>query len=78
MIHPEQLGSRIAEHRRARGLTQGQVAEHMGVSPQAVSKWERGLSCPDLIFFDELCDCLGVSMETLLIGKDMHALSHSA
>ena len=44
MIHPEQLGSRIAERRRARGLTQGQVAIQMGVSPQAVSKWERGLA----------------------------------
>ena len=48
MIHPEELGSRIAARRRVLGLTQGQVAVHMGVSPQAVSKWERGLACPDL------------------------------
>lgn len=68
MIHPEQLGSRIAERRRARGLTQGQVAVHMGVSPQAVSKWERGLACPDLVFLDDLAALLGVGIEELLTG----------
>ncbi len=78
MIHPEQLGSRIAARRRARGLTQGQVAERMGVSPQAVSKWERGRSCPDLIFIDELCACLDISMDALLTGKEDCPLPHSA
>ena len=68
MIHPEQLGSRIAARRRARGLTQGQVAVHMGVSPQAVSKWERGLACPDLVFFDDLAELLNVGVEELLVG----------
>jgi transcriptional regulator with XRE-family HTH domain len=68
MIHPEQLGSRIAERRRALGLTQGQVAVHMGVSPQAVSKWERGLACPDLVFFDDLAELLNVGVEELLVG----------
>ena len=68
MIHPEQLGSRIAERRRALGLTQGHVAVHMGVSPQAVSKWERGLACPDLVFFDDLAELLNVGVEELLVG----------
>ena len=68
MIHPQQLGLRIAASRRARGLTQGQVAACMGVSPQAVSKWERGLACPDLVFLDDLAALLGVSLEELLIG----------
>ena len=44
MIDLDQLGLRIAEGRRALGLTQGQVAACMGVTPQAVSKWERGVS----------------------------------
>ncbi len=80
MIHPEQLGSRIAAHRRAQGLTQFQLADRMGVSPQAVSKWERGLCCPDLIFLDELADCLQVGIEELLIGKGsgLSALAHTA
>ena len=68
MIHPEQLGSRIAERRRALGLTQGQVAVHMGVSPQADSKWERGLACPDHVFFDDLAELLNVGVEELLVG----------
>ncbi len=79
MIHPEQLGSRIAAARRASGLTQVQVADRMGVSPQAVSKWERGLACPDLIFFDELADCLHATVENLLLGEDESTpLPHSA
>ncbi len=69
MIHPEDLGSRIAAHRRARGLTQVQVADRMGVSPQAVSKWERGLACPDLTLLDDLSLLLGVGIEELLTGK---------
>ncbi len=75
MIHPEQLGSRIAERRRARGLTQGQIADRMGVSPQAVSKWERGLACPDLVFLDDLADLLDISLQELLTGRSLVALS---
>ena len=69
MIHPTELGARIADKRRARGLTQGQVANFMGVSPQAVSKWERGLACPDLVFLDDLAHLLDVSIEELLLGS---------
>lgn len=75
MIHPEQLGSRIAERRRARGLTQGQVAAYMGVSPQAVSKWERGLACPDLVFLDDLAELLDIGLEELLIGTPSPCLA---
>ena len=75
MIHPEQLGLRIAEWRRARGLTQGQVAVHMGVSPQAVSKWERGLACPDLVFLDDLAELLNMGIEELLVGSPTTCLA---
>ena len=68
MIHPEQLGARIAARRRMLGLTQGQVAACMGVSPQAVSKWERGLACPDLVFLDDLAELLNIGIEELLMG----------
>ncbi len=69
MIYPDQLGARIAERRRARGLTQSQIADCMRVSPQAVSKWERGLACPDLTILDDLADLLGVGIEELLTGR---------
>lgn len=68
MISVDKLGTRIALLRRARGLTQTQVADRMGVTPQAVSKWERGLACPDLVCLDELSDLLGISIDALLRG----------
>ena len=75
MIHPEQLGIRIAARRRALGLTQGQVAACMGVSPQAVSKWERGLACPDLVFLDDLAALLNIGLEELLVGPRVPTLA---
>ncbi len=68
MISVEKLGVRIALLRRAQGLTQTQIADRLGVTPQAVSKWERGLACPDLVCLDELSDLLGISIDTLLRG----------
>ncbi|MBE6652331.1 MAG: helix-turn-helix transcriptional regulator [Ruminococcaceae bacterium] len=75
MIHPEQLGARIASKRKILGLTQGQVAAYMGVSPQAVSKWERGLACPDLVFLDELAELLDMGLEELLLGSPAQILA---
>ena len=69
MIVLEQLGARIAQLRRDQGLTQEMLAQRMGVSPQAVSKWERGLACPDLVFLDDLADLLDVTIEELLLGR---------
>ena len=42
------LGSRIAELRRKKNMTQEELAAELGVTPQAVSKWENDLSCPDI------------------------------
>ena len=42
------LGKRIAYHRKRLGMTQEQLAQRVGVSAQAVSKWENNLSCPDI------------------------------
>lgn len=42
------IGTKIRELRRARDLTQDELAELLGVSYQAVSKWETGAACPDL------------------------------
>lgn len=69
MIVLEQLGARIATLRRERGLTQEMLAEKMGVSPQAVSKWERGLAFPNPVWLDELADILGTSIDSLLRGR---------
>ncbi len=68
MIHPETLGCHIAERRRRLGLTQGQVADRLGITPQAVSKWERGLACPDVVYLDDLATVLDVGIDELLTG----------
>lgn len=49
-------------------MTQAQVAERLGVSDKAVSKWERGLGCPDISLLNELASIYGVEVEALLAG----------
>ena len=63
-----QIGSNIAAYRKNHHLTQAKLAELLNYSDKAVSKWERGLACPDLVFLDDLAALLGVSLEELLIG----------
>ncbi|MGL4608009.1 MAG: helix-turn-helix domain-containing protein [Eubacteriaceae bacterium] len=63
------LGSRIMAFRKRKGITQEELAEGMGVSCQAVSKWENDLSCPDITLLPLLSDFFGVSIDTLLRGE---------
>lgn len=57
---------RIAVLRKARGLTQEQLATGLGVSNQAVSKWEGGQCCPDIQLLPALADQLGVTIDSLM------------
>ena len=63
------IGKRIAALRKEKGLTQEELADHMGVSPQAVSKWENDQTCPDISALPKLARLLGVSVDELLEGK---------
>lgn len=63
------LGMRIAEFRKRMGMTQEQLAEQMQVSPQAVSKWENDLSCPDIAALPGLSRLFGCSVDELLQGE---------
>ena len=67
-MNPQETGRLISRLRRERGLTQRQVAEALHVSAQAVSKWERGLGCPDVSLLPPLAGIFGVSAERLLAG----------
>lgn len=64
------LGSRISEYRKRIGITQDQLAEHMNVSPQAVSKWENDLSCPDISSLPQLAEYFNVTIDELLRGEN--------
>lgn len=68
------LGTMIAELRKQHGMTQLELAEKMGVTDKAVSKWERDLSCPDINSLPNLAQVLGVSVEDLMqIKKEAEA-----
>ena len=64
------IGKRIALLRKEKGLTQEELANHMGVSPQAVSKWENDQTCPDISALPKLAELLGVTVDELLTGRE--------
>ena len=63
------LSKRISELRRGAGYTQEQLAARLGVSFQAVSKWENAQSCPDILLLPALADIFHVSIDSLF-GRD--------
>ena len=65
-----ELKDRIAAVRRAAGLTQEQLGELLGVSRQAVSRWESGQTSPDAATLAALCEKLRVSADYVLLGRE--------
>lgn len=63
------FGSTIAALRKEKGMTQLELAQSMGVTDKAVSKWERNLSFPDVASLPRLAEQLGVSVDELLEAK---------
>lgn len=66
MLNKEYFAKRSAGFRKKLGISQAQLAEKLGVSPQAVSKWETAAALPDVEFLLALSDLYGVSMNELL------------
>lgn len=64
-----QIGKFIAECRKENKLTQAQLAEKLGVSDRAVSKWETGRCMPDSSLMPELCELIGISINDLFNGR---------
>ena len=62
----QSLGERIAALRKARGMTQEQLAESCSVTAQAVSKWENGLTAPDISLLPRLAELFSVTTDELL------------
>jgi transcriptional regulator with XRE-family HTH domain len=65
-MEQQTMGKRIMQLRKEKGYTQEQLAEMMGVSAQAVSKWENDVSCPDISILPQLAEKLGVTTDELL------------
>lgn len=61
----EQLGERIAAARRARRMTQEELALRLAITPQAISKWETGAGLPDVTLFPAIAETLGLSIGEL-------------
>jgi len=61
-------GKLLCDLRKAKGMTQKQVADKLGVMPKTVSKWETGHGFPDVSTVSALADILGVSEKTILTG----------
>lgn len=70
----ETLGKRIAANRKRLGMTQDQLSEKLGITAQAVSKWENDLSCPDITMLPKLADIFGTSTDALL-GREPAAVT---
>ena len=66
------IGRFIAERRKNANLTQKQLAEKLGITDKAITKWERGVAMPDTSIMLELCDILCISVNELLSGEKIN------
>lgn len=64
----EKVGNLILQLRKEKNMTQKQVADLLNISDKTVSKWERGLGCPDVSILTELSKIFDINIEKILIG----------
>lgn len=76
-MEKQTMGTMIASKRKAAGMTQLELADKMGVTDKAVSKWERDLSFPDVNSIPKLAEVLGVTVEELMQCKEQNLNSKS-
>ena len=65
----KKIGKLIADLRKKQGLTQQELGDKVGVGFRAVSKWERGITLPDITIINEVSRILGISSDELLAGE---------
>jgi len=70
-MNQEKLGKFIAHKRKEKNMTQKQLALKIGVTDKAVSRWERGIGCPDISYLDDLSKTLNISIVELLKGEEI-------
>lgn len=62
------VGTLILKLRKEKNMTQKDMANKMNISDKTISKWERGLGCPDVSLLGELSEIFGVNIEKILLG----------
>ncbi|WP_455544515.1 helix-turn-helix domain-containing protein [Intestinibacter sp.] len=70
-MEQEKIGKFIAECRKEKGMTQAQLAEQLGITNRAVSKWENAKCMPDVSVMISLCEILNISVNELLSGEKL-------
>lgn len=70
-MNTEKIGNFIAKKRKEKNLTQRELATKIGVTDRAVSKWERGMGCPDVTLLEDVSVALDISIVELLNGEEM-------
>ena len=68
-MNQEKFGAFVCELRKEKEMTQKELGNILGISDKAISKWERGVSLPDITMFDKIAETLGVSTLELMEGQ---------
>ena len=77
-MNKETFGAFVAQMRKKQGLTQQNLADQLHVTDKAVSKWERGLSYPDLTLLENLAAALNLSVTELMACKQQTEKSNES
>lgn len=67
------IGKKLYELRKQSGFTQDYVAEKLGVSAQAVSKWENDIACPDIMTLPNIANLYGISIDDLFKNEEVQS-----
>ena len=70
-MNQEKIGKFILELRKEKNMTQQELADKIGVTDRAISKWENGRGSPDLSLMKPLCEELGISINELISGEKL-------
>ncbi len=68
-MNQEKIGKFIAKCRKDKNMTQGELAEKLGVTDKSIGNWENGRNMPDLALFKPLCDELDITINDLMSGE---------
>lgn len=76
-MNPIKIGNLISKKRKEKKYTQKELADKLGVTDRAISKWERGVGCPDISYLEDLSKLLDISVVELLRGEEKKEIDDS-